>query len=374
MNPEATIPAVLVTSQGSGLERSNLDLIVPPAPDSATVALRLAEINDSWRYLAYGQVSHSLRFETALVNEAAKANGVDAEFATMRACLRRYPGNAVELAQNALPDRARLYGGSLGSEGSSALTPSEMAYVRRTGRYTFDDTDGSHALPTVQAYADSIVAAGLAPTRITANSAGAVLGTALLTALPENSVTHFLAKGRPNLKDAGMIGLLVRMVVVEGVINDRLNQYVSRDPERLTKLRIEGAMQLLTNIYTHAALPKQTLADRKARFIKLYTDWRGFTHGPQTGNPAVLDTRAALRQQPNLHITYHQPLSDGLTAGQALATTEAYLHSLRAVAGLSCAQRVCALVIRGTHADHSQYPARRRASEHFAFTVDQPAA
>jgi len=339
----------------------------PPADHRYRRALH--DIDHSWTVLEDEETGQ--QFEMGLANtDADFSGGVDLEESTFSSSLSSNPGNAVEFAENAAshPARPRLYVASPGNGKSSYWTPAEQRHIKSTGRFT-DET--GKPLPTIAALARILRQADLPVTRISTNSAGGAYATALMSALPEGQLTHAYMKSRPNISDHPARLLWGAAVVVGDILDDRRHARQSRDPWRLTEDRVKAAKENLPRLYGDDAeneARRMPEATKTHGLKKMHTDLLALSHGQTYGqvNPAAKDTGLALRRQPDALLTYHFPTGDRLYNNRT--DIERFMEQVRQLGGLAARHNVQALIVPGTHRDHTAYPTMRWSMEAYAFS------
>ncbi len=366
LKPEET--SLRVPEVEEGLYKENLEII-----------------NRSFRIIE--DPSTGKRFEIATAGAPHdRTQTVDCESSTYRSSLSNNVGNAVEFAENASlhPERTRLYISSLGNGGSSYFDKNERRHLRETGRFTHEKPNGQpEALPTIQALAGALKANDLKIGRISANSAGGPLATALSLELPEDQLTHIHLKGQPNISERGLIrDMFFGMFIVENMINNPKNEKASQDPWKMSYQLKEEAETLLGNI--HNVDEKEIALTGLSYLTKLYTDTKAYSRGAASMKdimvdrgspigPAVFDTRNMLARHPKLKTTFHFTKQDKLYRSfkndefHQFGDIERFLRHLRWSLHDKFAQDTEAILHDGTHADHTHYPSRRWAVENYAF-------
>lgn len=294
----------------------------------------------------------------------------DTEFSTYNSAISSNPGNAVEFAEHAAlrSEKPRLYIASPGNGFSSYLAPNEQRYVKRYGRFTYDSFDGDRpittAIPTVRALRRALESKGVVTDRLSSNSSGANMLTALMHELPEGTISHAYLKGRPNLVDQSAIGLGYRMLVLETRANNK-NKERSKDKWKLTDEMVDEAKTKLEPFIDTIDEPRLgTLAMGK----KLVSDCIAYSRGPVLSNngllPAASDSFRAMHRQPDAKVTWHFTTRDKLYTVEPQRLEQ----FIRYVSALSPASStVTGLVTNGSHADHTHIPSLRWSAEEFAF-------
>jgi hypothetical protein len=189
-----------------------------------------------------------------------------------------------------------------------------------------------------------------------------------MSALPEGIVTHAYLKS-PNIADHPQALLWGMGVLLGDIADDFKYREVSQDPWKLTHAMEEEARVVLTRIFGAESgwlqeIPQDT-SNHSVR--KLLTDVRAFSRGGATqGAPAAVDTSYALDQQPNALVTYHFPDGDRLYNDVA-RDASSFLYRTYFLGKRVTAQQVEALIMPGTHRDHTQYPTLRWSVETYAF-------
>jgi len=202
--------------------------------------------------------------------------------------------------------------------------------------------------------------------RISADSFGGSIATALMSELAEDQVTHTYLKGRTNIRTHTWPGLALKMLFWENMVNGRKNRRDTTDPWSLHQS--DGALEKeakkrLTNIYGQK---HEQAAGSRLKQLTSYVI--GLSKGVgRDGSlaPAVVDTAAALRQQSRARVTIDMPKGDLLYGGKAEQYAERVTHDLGV---LAAGNTVEVLLSEGTHNGHGQYPMQRDASERYAFT------
>ncbi|HVV26225.1 MAG TPA: hypothetical protein VHC21_04315 [Candidatus Saccharimonadales bacterium] len=340
----------------------------PIDPDRYQEALH--DINESWSVAEDEPTGQ--QFELALANtDADFSAGVDLEVSTFSSSLSNNPGNAVEFAENSAlhPDRPRLYLASPGNGKTSYWTPAEQRHIKVTGRFT---DEGGRPLPTIAALARVLEQAELPVSRISTNSAGGAYATALMSVLPEGRLSHAYIKSRPNISDHPA-GLAWGATVLLGdMLDDRRHSRVSADPWRLTQDTIKAAKKELPRLYSEDSARNEARrvpeATKTHGLKKMYTDLLALSRGQTYGNvgPAAQDTGLALRRQPEARLTYHVPTRDRLYRERA--DIDRFMEQVRQLGGVAARHSLEALIVPGSHRDHTAYPALRWSLETYAFS------
>ncbi len=294
----------------------------------------------------------------------------DTEFSTYNSAISSNPGNAVEFAEHAAlrAEKPRLYIASAGNGFSSYLSAEEQRYVKTRGRFTYDDFDGDRpitkAIPTIRALKRALESKGVVTDRLSSNSSGANMLTALMYELPEGTVTHAYMKGRPNLVDQSAIALGYRMLVLETRANNK-NKERSKDEWALIDEMVDEAKTKLKPVID--SIDAERLG-KLAMVAKLRTDCVAYSRGPDPRRkgrlPAAYDSVRALHRQPDAKVTWH------FTSRDRLYTVEPHRPEqfIRYVSALSRdSNNVTGLVTNGSHADHTHIPSLRWSAEEFAF-------
>lgn len=368
-------PVESVSLEYGQVERRRTQLIarenIPGSPEELPEEYikALNEINQSWKIIRDPITGR--KFEIAQTGlDSDPEDGIDAEFSTYSSSISSNAGNAAEFAWHSManPGRRRLYVATMGNGSSDNFTNDELAHIRKTGRLTWEDKQGKTvALPTIRALRGALMEAGLDNIeRMSADSFGGSIATALMSELAENQVTHTYLKGRTNIRTHAWPGLAWKMLFREDIVNGRKNRRDTTDPWSLHQS--DGALgkeakKRLTNVYGQQ---HEGAAGNKLKQLTSYV--MGLSKGAgRDGSPApaVVDTTAALRRQSRAKLTIDMPKGDLLYAGKAEHYAERVVQDLGArVVG----NTVEVLLSEGTHNGHGQYPMQRDASERYAFT------
>gem|GEM_PF-1892427 len=323
----------------------------------------LEAVRQNWRVLK--DPKSEQQFEVATINtEHGTEQEVDVEFSTFTSSISGNPGNAVEFAQNAAAHdaRARVYVASFGNGYSSYWTPGERKYIRETGRIIGKNGE---VLPTMEALARTLQAAGYIATRISTNSAGGAYGTAFAHALPRDQMTHAYFKSRPNLANHPTRLLWGLGLIAADEWQKRRYARTSNDPWKLTDTMTDEARKILSNIYE---VQSQLYAKPKTFGLgKLWNDMMTFSHGPKGAvhHPAAEDTAYAIDRQPDMLTTYHMPLQD-LHYSHPHSDIEKFLLATGALAHEAFISKMRFICLPGAHGDHTYYPDLRRSAEFYA--------
>ncbi len=348
------------------------NLILPKAKIEDDNYLRaLEDINLSLTILE--DIRTGKRFEFALGNvQADPSEGIDVELSTFTSSISGNIGNAIEFAEHCAlnPDRQRLYIASFGNGGSSYWDKTEQRYIKRTGR--FINTNGE-ALPTIAALERVLRLGGYMVTKASTNSAGGAYATALMGALPEGQVTHAYIKSRPNISDHPTRLLWGLSMIAGDMIDDKKYKAVSRDAWKLDDSLVDEARAVMSNIYPTEAdgvwSMKQALKGHGLG--QLWSDMVAFSKASESHRPnsATIDTLLALHKQPNVLLTYHAPEKDRLY--KKIGEVIRFIEGVDLFDNTGRDTGIQALIMPGTHRDHTQYPALRWTFENYAFSRER---
>ena len=332
----------------------------------------LDDMNRTFRVLQ--DLETRQRFEIAEANlQADPTQGVDAALSTFTSSLTGNLGNAIEFALRAAsqPVHRRLYIASPGNGKTSYWSKKEQQYIRRTGRFT---QESGQALPTIAALKRVLDRNGYTVTRFSTDSAGGAYATALMRELPEGQVTHAYIKSRPNISDNGKGDLGHWQTYVWGlsifasdILDDRKFKRASNDPwkERLEYRSKQAVRRLLPRIYTPEFRIQEDIHTHS--LSKMWTDILALSRGgARHRHPAAVDTAYALAKQPEALVTYHFPRNDQLYS-LLPDDGEIFLREISYFGALATNGQVEALIMPGTHRDHTNYPSFRCSIESYAF-------
>jgi hypothetical protein len=327
----------------------------------------LDDINSSLN--VYEDKESGQSFEIAVANADSDEETVDAELSTFTSSISGNMGNAIEFAEHSalFGNRRRLYIASFGNGGTSYWTEKERKHIRKTGRFT--QNDGSQ-LPTVAALARVLDRHdAFAVSRLSTNSAGGAYATALMGALPEGQITHAYMKSRPNISSHPTKLLWGASFMLKEQAVSRKHTDSSDDPWKMTDDIKDTARLKLADIYEGGSGAWSAAGAVHASGVtKLLTDTLAFSRGGLRNDyPAVHDTAAALRKQYDAKVTYHFPSHDSLYGQDIRADVFGFLSELAVRTRYEEYSQVEALIMPGSHHDHSAYPAVRWSMENYAF-------
>lgn len=262
-----------------------------------------------------------------------------------------------------------IYIATMGNGSSDNFTNGELAHIRKTGRLTWENKRGETvSLPTIQALHGALKAAGLDNVqRMSADSLGGSIATALMSELAPDQVTHAYLKGRTNIRNHFPLVLAWKMLIIENQVNGKKNRETTTDPWSLHRndgAVVEAAKTRLTKVYGEKHEPAAG-----SKFMQLASYLVGLSKGTRRDgqpSPAALDTTVALRRQGDAKLTFDMPRDDLLYGRKAERYAERIVHDLGALALDGSAVEV--VLSKGTHNGHGQYPMQRDASETYAFT------
>ncbi len=331
----------------------------------------LHDISGSFRVVTDEQTGKT--FEIAVANADATSDTVDAEISTFNSSISNNIGNAIEFALHAAshPDRRRVYIASPGNGGSSHLEAGERKYTRQTGRFTDE-----HGLPmaTMSALARVLRREDLMVSRFATDSAGGAYATALMPALEEGQVTHAYLKSRPGIMAHPLRLLWAARFFVGENLEGRHYVEHTQDPWTMTDERKKFARAVLASIYNEDGKGAWSNlgALKRGGAAKIWSDMEAFSRAG-----AAADTAFAFKHQPELKLTHHLPRGDRLYGRTIRDGVENYLTQTAllaaGIAGVSLGAAPSeasleALIMPGTHHDHSQYPTLRQSIETYAFS------
>lgn len=305
-------------------------------------------------------------FEVAMANVGATSGIADAEISTFSSSITGNIGNATEFAEHSAlhPENTRVYIASIGNGGSSYWDESERKYITKTGRFTAEDGE---PLPTVAALERVLrTVGGLTIGRLSTNSAGGAFATALMSAMPEGQVTHSYLKSRPNISNHPTRLLWGAGLMLSEQYDSPQYKANTEDEWGIDTDKVkEEARPYLEAIYGHKNGKDEWTAKgatTEKGIKRLYWDMLAFSKGgAKYGHPAAADTRNALAKQPGAQLTYHFPEKDRLYS-DLRRDVGSFLQHI----GIASSQ-VEAVLMPGTHHDHSQYPSLRWSIEKYAF-------
>jgi hypothetical protein len=317
---------------------------------------KLHEISASLRSIDYD----GSYFEITEANKFADSDNIMLHFSTYRSAITNNPGNAWELAVQALryPNHRQLYIASFGIGGSVPLRSDERRYARKYGRFTMDLGNKAVPLPTIRNLHYALKKENLHVTRLMGtDSAGGPYASALGLAMKPDQLTHAFFSERSGFVNLSRFAITKGMFFVEQRVNNKQNKNISPDPYALTDLMIEQARQALAEneecenrkrLYSHMTSNVDMLRS-------LWTSMEALRRGPtKRGSPLVEDTLALQSHHPSARLTFGVAERDELYKGVARSHTAAqeFLGTLAANGGTA---RV--VMIPGmTHAYNTYFP------------------
>jgi hypothetical protein len=364
-NQSISYPATLLSLHEGGVASSPVKLPQRKI-DMVSFSNRLAEIGRTARIITDPMTG--MPFEIAIANPDAPEESYDAEISTFTSSIGI--GNAIELAENAAcnPTRKRVYIANFGNGGTAYFDLAEQKYIRQTGRYTVGDADSAVSLPSIQALGRALEHNGINISRLSAVSSGDSVSMALMTELPANQVTDAYLKGPLNIVDYRAIHLIYEMLFTEDVLNSRKNARESTDEWKPDDTKKDIAKIALWSLRNPDRLPKPAGVFEVSKRQKFLTDVLGFTKGEFSGDPAVVGLVAALNAQTRAMVTLHCGTQDVLYRGKTLEAATGVLERAVMLGGAALVEpRLQAIVMEGSHADHTQEPSKRMAAEAASF-------
>lgn len=366
---EPSYPAITLEAAGSGIDPFVQTL---PRVSISEAALQdaLEEAAETLEVLEDPKTGK--QFEVSFGNLDADNPLFDAEVSTYNSAITSNQPNGMEFAENTAtqPNKRRIYIASLGNGQSSYLEPNERVHLRKNGSFLVEEQkrDGTWdvtALPTVKALYRALLANDIEFDRLSANSAGGNLATALMFLAEEGTVTHCYQKGRTNLTHNNALAFGVRMLLMENLISGRKNKAASQDPYQLTDEMAEKAKKAFGPSVEKLQANGNQLGTMQA-IGKLLNDGLAFSKGRGHYGlpPAAIDLRYATSRHPEAKTTIHVTGQDRQYKGQLgpLATTVAYAAEVSAQP-----ENVQGLITPGSHADHTNTPSVRWSAESYAF-------
>lgn len=356
--PSLTLP--------SELERVELTMSAPIVPEAwaehplpPELLSRLEEINSTWRII-HDPLSDTA-FEVAEVNTNQPMDGV-LDNSTFSSSLSGNLGNAFEFAYRgtATPGERRIYVATMGNGGSDNFSKKELKYLRQSGRLT-DEVEGKTiALPTIQALRRALEFEGWQPSKMSADSFGGNIATALMADFEPDQINHVYIKGRPNISQHSPIKLAHDMLITENMKNSKVNYETSSDPWKMSSWILEETKRHLPRVYGVEVKHRGNIARQLGSYL-LGLSIGPLPNQPQT-SPAFIDTRAALERQPSALATFEFPNRDVLYKSKA--DYEKFIVAI----GKAARSNVQGVVTPGTHGGHAYSPNARAASERYAFS------
>lgn len=320
---------------------------------------RLDEINETWRIIR-DPVSDTA-FEVAEVNIGQTKDGV-LDNSTYSSSLSGNPGNAFELAYRGMttPSERRIYVATMGNGGSDNFSNKELSYLRKTGRLTVDDGSKSTALPTIQSLRRALEHEGWQPTKMSADSFGSSIATALMSEFDYEQISHAFFKGRPNISNQNPLLLAKHMLVTESMVNARSNAKTSKDPWSMVDWIAAETRKKLPHVY-------DTKVEHEGNIVRQLSSYLlglsiGASDGASFTSPAFVDTRSAYERQGTACITFDFPERDLLYKNPG-----DYLNFIGALGTIAGSQTL-GLVTPGTHGGHAYNPNLRATVERHAFS------
>lgn len=376
-HPGNMYPVEIISSQNGRIKHHPEQFFaregIPGSPEDENLPEKyyeaLDEISTSWRIIRDPITGKKFEIaETGLGVDPEE--GIDAEFSTYSSSISGNAGNAAEFAWHSMvnPGRRRLYVATMGNGSSDNFTNGELAHLRKTGRLTWEDKHGKTvALPTIRALYGALKEEDLSNVqRISTDSFGGSIATALMSELAPGQVTHAYMKGRTNIRSHSAPALAWKMLIQENLVNSKRNQAETTDPWSLH--RNNGVVVAVAKLWLANIYEQKHERAAGSKFKQLASYLIGLSRGQgQDGSPApaVVDTVAALRRQSDAKVTIDMPKGDLLYAGKAEQYAERVVRDLGTLVVGNMAEVV---ISSGTHNGHGYYPMQRDASERYAFT------
>ncbi len=317
-----------------------------PQIDPDDIGEKLEEIDRTWRTVESPSGRYS--YEIATTNDEREGQPYTAQISTYSSSIWGNPGNAYEQAlRSAIDPSPQLYVASPGNGGTSPLTKKERVYFAKTGRMTWDDDGETKPIPFVAELLATLDHEGIALGRVSGDSLGGIVITAMAAAMRENELKSLFANARPQIVDANPIGLAYGMIVTENMRRAGIARTETHDRGAVVDGKIELAKSMLTNVYDRSA-PGVSLP-------MLGANLRGLARGPQQGNPAYFDSQAAFRNQPDASFAFVHGENDVLYRSRNGGA--AFDATVGAATRSSDAEKVFAIEIPGgSHISHTYYP------------------
>lgn len=219
-------------------------------------------------------------------------------------------GNAIELAYMAFkhPEKPIVYVESPGNGNSTDLTTEEYQLATQDGklvhevRYNSGKIAGYESFGTLEALARALDNEGISVSHLSSNAGGAHFSTALLAALPENSVERAFLYNPTNISDRNVVALTLGNL--KEIITQGKYAKSSKDPLQLTDERKKMAQEVMS------AIPKRKIdLIRGATHnpAKLSRQQKIFRHGNANGQAAAVQSVIGQVRHADLRQTFVFP-------------------------------------------------------------------
>ncbi len=276
---------------------------------------KLVEIRDNLEIIEDPQTGDT--FEITIVNKDILEDGVGAvvQISTSNSTIPDNPGNAIELAQNAVinPNRAIIYVASPGNGGSISLTDEELLHAKQDGllvqRSSWQGLDSPppaelyEAFPTIQALARALGTLDDRVTHLSSDASGAHYSSALMTALPEGQLEAAFLYNPTNISSLSALGYKFRMlkeIATQGRYGDAAERMA------VTSERIDEARQIMGKDFGAKATQLRSGTFRLSKMMNEAQIYRGGWAG-EPGKAAKTHLTIGLSRQPDAKVTYAFP-------------------------------------------------------------------
>ncbi|HUA12891.1 MAG TPA: hypothetical protein VL989_00060 [Candidatus Sulfotelmatobacter sp.] len=287
-----------------------------PLFTEAQLEVKVGEIVDNYQVIVDPKSTEAnpKQFGITVANEHLLGDGVPAILMLSTSGSSLYDergnpnneGNALELAYMAFehPTKPIVYVESPGNGNSTDLEDEEYREATRDGKLIRESRDASgrvvdyKAFETIQALARALADVGIGVSHISSNATGAHFSSALMAALPKDSVERAFLYNPSNISDRNIVVLTyagLKEVFTQGRYRKR-----SRDPLRLTAERKEMARRIMGSVTKRRIDQARASTHNPA---KLRRQQKIFRHGNNTGQSAAVQLVAGQLQHPGARQT-----------------------------------------------------------------------
>ncbi|GAC1501988.1 MAG: hypothetical protein NVS1B10_06520 [Candidatus Saccharimonadales bacterium] len=278
-------------------------------------------------------------------------------------------GNALELAYMALayPDKPIVFVESPGNGNSVDLQPDEYKQASLDGKLIHEKRNSSgklvdfEAFETLQSLARALSHEGVAVSHISSNASGAHFSSALMTALPKNSLKSAFLYNPSNISDRSTIALT--LATFKEILTQGRYEKVSKDPLKLSAERKAMARLAMGSV------KKSKIDQARASThnpIKLKRQQEIFRRGNKYGQSAAFQAVAGSLHHPELNQTFIFPEF----AAQYKQSKDfvIFMKLIQKIGGKAInMDNIESLKIPMGQYGHSHYPSVRQTLESYAF-------